>query len=265
MLAIGEADEKYIKEAESSMNAGLIKVAAVLAVIIALSLYLFIPFAPVTSDLSDYRDSAYFPLIEGIEDYRLQFLQPKYKNNFQSIAAAVAGLFTFKGALGGDMAPSPENNMSGNGSYVENTDNQVDGVIEGDLMKMTDKYIFRYTGSHLYVFSIAKEQSELVGLFEVPTFQAEYRASGEMYLSSDGNTITIMKQIFDNSSKAGVGIISIDVSDIKNIRLRGMMSIDGEYNTSRMVDGRLLLVTNYRFNRNGVDYNDPETFVPTID
>ena len=86
-----------------------------------------------------------------------------------------------------------------------------------------------------------------------------------MYLSSDGNTITIMKQIFDNSSKAGVGIISIDVSDIKNIRLRGMMSIDGEYNTSRMVDGRLLLVTNYTFNRNGLDYDSPETFVPTID
>lgn len=272
LFAIGEADEKYIKEAESSMNTGLIKVAAVLAVIIALSLYLFIPFAPVTSDLSDYQDSAYLPIIEGIEDYRLQFLQPTYKNNFQSIAATVAGLFTFKGALGGnmpnsdaDMSPTPENGLMGNGSYVENTDNQVDGVIESDLMKMTDKYIFRYTGSHLYVFSIAKEQSELVGLFEVPTFQAEYRASGEMYLSSDGNTITIMKQIFDNSSKAGVGLISIDVSDIKNIRLRGMMSIDGEYNTSRMVDGRLLLVTNYGFNRNGVDYNDPETFVPTID
>ena len=272
MLAIGEADEKYIKEAESSMNAGLIKVAAVLAVIIALSLYLFIPFAPVTSDLSDYQDSAYFPLIEGIEDYRLQFLQPKYKNNFQSIAAAVAGLFTFKGALGGDMpnfdadmSPTPENGMSGNGSYVENTDNQVGGVIEGDLMKMTDKYIFRYTGSHLFVFSIEKENSELVGLFEVPTFQAEYRASGEMYLSSDGNTITIMKQIFDKNSKAGVGIISIDVSDIKNIKLRGMMSIDGEYNTSRMVDGKLLLITNYTFNRNGLDYDSPETFVPTID
>ena len=277
LLAIGEADEKYIKEAESKVNAmSIIKVAAVLVVVIALSLYLFIPFAPATSNLEAYEDSSYYPLIEGIDEYRLQFMQPKFKNNFQAglnVLGNIISLFSF-GFKGGDMAPSddmPNMDMEnssgtmGNGSYVENTDNQVDGVIEGDLMKMTDKYIFRYTGSHLFVFSIAKEQSELVGLFEVPTFQAEYRASGEMYLSSDGNTITIVKKIFDNNYKAGVGIISIDVSDINNIRLRGMMSIDGEYNTSRMVDGKLLLVTNYTFNRNSLDYSDPETFVPTID
>lgn len=249
----------------------IIKAAVVLVLFAALSLYLFIPFAPVTSDLTAYKGSSYFPLIEGIEDYRLTFMQPRYKNNFQWFAAEVGGLFGFLNK--GGMAPGmdADNNMSGapelgtNGSYVENTDNQVNGVIEGDLMKMTDKYIFRYTGSHLFVFSIEKENSELVGLFEIPTFQAEYRASGEMYLSLDGNTITIMKQIFDNNSKAGVGLISIDVSDIKNIKLRGMMSIDGEYNTSRMVDGKLLLVTNYTFNRYNVDYNTPETFVPTID
>ena len=269
LFAIGDVDEKYIKEAETNMGTiRIIKAAVVLVLFVALSLYLFIPFAPVTSDLTAYESSSYFPLIEGIEDYRLTFMQPIYKNNFQWFAAEVVDLLDFglKGGAMDNMAPGNSADMEmGNGSYIESTDNQVNGVIEGDLMKMTDKYIFRYTGSHLFVFSIEKENSELVGLFEVPTFEAEYRASGEMYLSLDGNTITIMKQIFDNNSKAGVGLISIDVSDITNIKLRGMMSIDGEYNTSRMVDGRLLLVTNYTFNRNKVDYNDPETFVPTID
>lgn len=249
----------------------IIKAAVVLVLFAALSLYLFIPFAPVTSDLTAYEGSSYFPLIEGIEDYRLTFMQPKYKNNFQWFAAEVGGLFGFLNK--GGMAPGmdADNNMSGapeldaNGSYIESTDNQVNGVIESDLVKMTDKYIFRLTGALLRVYSIAKEDSTLVAEFEIPTFQAEYRASGEMYLSLDGNTVTIMKQIFDNNSKAGVGLISIDVSDIKNIKLRGMMSIDGDLNTSRMVDGKLLLVTNYTFNRNNVDYNDPETFVPTID
>ena len=272
LFAIGEADEKYIKEAQTNMGTTrIIKAAVVLVLFAALSLYLFIPFAPVTSDLTAYEGSSYFPLIEGIEDYRLTFMQPKYKNNFQWFAAEVGGLFGFLNK--GGMAPGmdADNNMSGapelgaNGSYIESTDNQVNGVIESDLVKMTDKYIFRYTGSHLRVYSIAKEDSTLVAEFEIPTFQAEYRASGEMYLSLDGNTVTIMKHIFDNNSKAGVGLISIDVSDIKNIKLRGMMSIDGEYNTSRMVDGKLLLVTNYTFNRYNVDYNTPETFVPTID
>ena len=248
----------------------IIKAAVVLVLFAALSLYLFIPFAPVTSDLTAYEGSSYFPLIEGIEDYRLTFMQPRYKNNFQWFAAEVGGLFGFlnKGGMApgmdaDNMAPKPE--LGTNGSYIESTDNQVGGVIESDLMKMTDKYIFRYTGSHLRVYSIAKEDSTLVAEFEVPTFQSEYSGSGEMYLSLDGNTVTVMKQIFDNKSNPGVGLISIDVSDIKNIKLRGMISIDGKYNTSRMVDGKLLLVTNYTFNRNNVDYNDPETFVPTID
>ena len=270
LFAIGEVDEKYIKEAETNMGTTrIIKAAVVLVLFLALSLYLFIPYAPVTSDLTAYEGSSYFPLIEGIEDYRLTFMQPRYKNNFQWFSAEVVDLFGFAlkgGASADNMAPGNNADMEmSNGSYVENTDNQVSGVIEGDLMKMTDKYIFRYTGSHLRVYSIAKEDSELVAEFEVPTFQAEYRASGEMYLSLDGNTVTIMKQIFDKNSKSGVGLISIDVSDITNIKLRGMMAIDGEYNTSRMVDGRLLLVTNFNFNRYNVDYNEPETFVPTID
>ena len=270
LLAIGDSDEKYIKEAETKVSTiSIIKVAALLVAVIGLSLYLFIPFAPVTSNLKAYEDSAYFPLIEGIEDYRLQFMQPKYKNNFEVLSASIDDLFALKGGANmapDNSAPNYDADMEmGNGSYIENTDNQVNGVIESDLVKMTDKYIFRLTSSHLRVYSIAKEDSELVSEYEIPTFQAELSGSAEMYLSLDGNTVTVMKKIYDNNSKPGVGLVSVDVSDINNIKLRGMISIDGELNTSRMVDGRLLIVTNYTFNRNNIDYGNPETFVPSID
>ena len=251
----------------------IIKAAVVLVLFAALSLYLFIPFAPVTSDLTAYEGSSYFPLIEGIEDYRLTFMQPKYKNNFQWLSAEVVDLFSF--ALKGGMAPGmdADNNMSGapelgdNGSYIESTDNQVTGVIESDLVKMTDKYIFRLTGALLRVYSIAKEDSELVSEFEIPTFMNERGNHGhEMYLSLDCNTVTVLKQFYDYDAQCyKVGLISIDVSDVMNIKLKGMISVDGDLNTSRMVDGKLLLVTNYTFNRYNVDYNTPETFVPTID
>ncbi len=279
LLAIGEADEKYIKEAESKVNAmSIIKVAAVLVVVIALSLYLFIPFAPVTSNLEAYEDSSYYPLIEGIDEYRLQFMQPKFKNNFQAglnVLGNIISLFSF-GFKGGAMAPNdgmPDMDMEnssgamGNGSYVENTDNQVDGVIEGDLMKMTDKYIFRLTGDSIVVYSIDKENSTQISKFLIPTFAVEmgHRAQ-EMYLSEDCNTITVLKQLYDHESNCYyVGLISIDVSDVNNIKLKGMLMMQGELNTSRMVDGKLLLVTNYTFNRGTVDYDDPTTFVPTID
>ena len=271
LLAIGDIDEKYIKEAEFKMRtASIIKVAVILTVIIALSLYLFIPFAPVTSDLSDYEGSSYFPLIEGIDEYRLSFMQPRYKNNFQWLGAGIVDLFDFSLKGGMDMAPTDNNaakdeGFMENGSYVESTDNQVGGVIESDLFKMTDKYIFRLGEGNLRVYSIEKENSSLISKFEIPTFQAEYGGSAQMYLSLDCRTVTVLKQIFDNNGNPGVGIISLDVSDVNNISVKGMVSIDGSYNTSRMVDGKLLLVTDFSFNRNKVEYDDPTTFVPTID
>ncbi len=288
MLAIGEIDEKYVKESEGKMKrSSIIKIAVSLALVIALGLYLFIPFAPVTSDLTAYEGSSYFPLIEGIEDYRLSFRQPEYKNNFQSIVAGTVDLFgsLAKGDVGADMEPSNENSgimndtvmNEGNGSYVENTDNQVAGVIESDLMKMTDRYIFRlgfrsdvnYRTGILRVYSIEKEDSRLISEYEIPKFENEYFKDyndGEMFLSSDGNTVTIIKNYTDEKTNLSkVGIISLDVSDVNSISLKGRVSVDGYINTSRMVDGKLLLVSEFVFNRSKVDYNDPATFVPTID
>ncbi len=292
LLALGEVDESYIKEAESKMSTKtIIKVAAIFAVVIALSLYLFIPFAPVTSDLSAYEGSTYFPLIEGIEDYRLSLMQPAYKNNFDAMTSAVGDLLVGigKGGMVEDMAPgmnggsspdSMENVATGNGSYVESTDNQVSGVIESDIFKMTDKYIFRLGYkvvensknfvTVLRVYSIAKKDSELVAELEVPSFAGE-RYNGfdyqmlEMYLSLDCNTVILTKRFNGSDGKQHIGIISLDVSDVNDITTKGMVSIDGDLKTSRMVDGRLLLVTNYSFSRWNVDYSDPETFVPTID
>ena len=281
MMAFGQINEKYIVGSERNMGISrIIKIAITIIVIGALGLFLFLPYAPVTSDISGYSSSAYFPLIEGIEAYRLSFKQPRFKNNFE----ALAGVTSLMGGLllgGTDMAPGggdfSEEMPGSNGSYVEVTDNQVSGVIESDLMKMTDKYIFRlgwrsdvnYRTNLLRVYSIAKEDSDLVAEFEIPRFENEFFKDyhdGEMFLSQDGNTVTVIKNYTDektNTSK--LGIISIDVSDIGNISTKAMVSIDGSLNTSRMVDGKLLLISEYYFNKDSIDYNDPSTFVPTID
>lgn len=273
-MAIGHVNEKYIKEAQLNMRRSPLAIAVSVALIVAISLFIFIPYAPVTSDLSAYESSSYFPLIEGIEDYRLSFMQPKFKNNFEVLSAFMKELLAPKFQYGGDMAPEdamPEPAPGLNGSYVESTDNQVSGVIESDLFKMSDKYIFRigwdmHARPVLRVYSIDKENSELVGIFEVPMLEGAYTCGDEeMYLSEDCNTVTLIKPFSNGNRKAQTAIFSIDVSDIKNITLKGTAIIDGSLNTSRMVNGKLLLVTEYVFNRNDVDYNDPTTFVPTVD
>ena len=298
LFALGEIDDKYIKEAEPKPMAQrnrIIAVAVSLALVVALSLYLFIPFRDAVSDLSDYESSAYYPLIETIDDYYLSLRnQTSYKNYFEYYTDQLGGLFApMKDAVGGaapDMAPgAPENNMAGvpdggTGEYVESTDNQVEGVIESDLMKMTDKYIFRLgyridkgeNGKYssvitvLRVYSIDKEETALVSEIDIPTFEDEnYRYSvytnHEMYLSTDADTITILKQYRSDVDNIRLGVIALDVSDVNNITERSKVSIDGSLNTSRLVNGKLILITDYSVAKSRVDYDLPETFVPTVD
>ena len=295
LFALGEIDDKYIKEAEPKPMAQrnrIIAVAVSLALVVALSLYLFIPFRDAVSDLSDYESSAYYPLIETIDGYYLSLRnQTSYKNYFDYYTDQLGGLFApMKDATGS--APPPMDNMAGapemmpdggTGEYVENTDNQVEGVIESDLMKMTDKYIFRLgyridKGESekrssviplLRVYSIDKEDTALVAEIDIPTFEDE-SSSGydlhQMYLSTDCDTITILKEYRSSDySKSRLGVIALDVSDVNNITERSKVSVDGSLNTSRLVDGRLVLITDYTVVKSRVDYSLPETFVPTVD
>jgi uncharacterized secreted protein with C-terminal beta-propeller domain len=274
-------DEKYIKEAEPKMKASSISPmkifgrVACLVIVIALSLYLFIPFSTKGPDLTAYQSSEYFPIIERISDYC--YKPSPYKNNFQYITAEVGdllGSLSKGGMLGGDMAPGDggaDMNGSANGSYEETTDNQVSGVIEADLMKRTDKYIFRLTDTHLRVYDINKEETTKITEFQIPHVVKDLKKSGnytEMYLSEDGNTVIIVALYFDWNTHytytGKVGITALDVSDINNIKVKDSVIIDGKYNTSRMVNGKLLLVSNYEVKASNIDYNSPETYVPKI-
>ena len=88
LLAIGEVDEKYVKEAEADireLRRTALAIAASFIVMIGLALYLFIPFAPVAADVSEYSGSPYFSLIESIENYLVEFKQPIHKNNFEKV------------------------------------------------------------------------------------------------------------------------------------------------------------------------------------
>ena len=277
--AIGNVNEGYIKEAEKSMARFPMKMAVSLVLIIALGLFLFLPYSPVTSDISGYRDSSYYPLIESIEEYRLSFLQPRYKNNFAWLISSLSMMKDMAPPMNGGAAPDME---SGNGGYVESTDNQVEGVIESDIFKMSDKYIFRLAYnevrdangdfSHTYlalnVYSIDKENSALVSTIEIPITNVgghHYFGNEEMYLSADCKTVTVLEKYNVTNNKPALAIYSIDVSDVYNMTVKATATMDGDLNTSRMVDGKLILVTQHNFYRNSIDYSDPQSFVPTID
>lgn len=289
LQSFGLIDEKYVKEAEPKMKAPTIASSkifarvACLVIVIALSLYLFIPFDKSGPKLTAYEDSEYFPLIETIANYR--YRPSPYKNNFQWLSAGIGGLFDGFLAKGDADAPNDMNGAPGesspdggspdfgeaNGNYQETTDNQVEGVIEADLMKRTDKYIFRLNDTSLVVYDINKEQTRKITEFKLPHVVDDHKKISnytDMYLSNDASTIIVVELYtksniyFTNTDK--VGITALDISDISDIKVKKSVVIDGMYNTSRMLDGKLILISNYEINTADIDYNKPETFVPNI-
>lgn len=157
------------------------------------------------------------------------------------------------------------NSSTGMGSegYVEVTDNQTEGVIEADRIKRTDKHIFYLNDNVLQVFSIAGKESKEVGSIAVGDF-SNYQSQWEFYLSADGKTATVMTMGLDQNHKRLVQVIAFDVSDPANITEKNRVEITGSYLSSRMTNGKILLMTEFGVDRYTMDFDDESTFLPQI-
>ena len=253
---------------------------------VALALVLFMPYSTALPDVSRYSDSPYYNVIQGLN--KATYSAPKYKNNFHMLASQLAnfnfllknevntdgilGLPQLSPAPGAPMDPTlavPEgmpNYGDPGDSYEEVTDNQVEGVIEADLFKRSDKYLYYLHGKQLRIYSIAKEESEPVGSYRIDPFLGtgvlgNYYAP-EMYLTKDCSTLIVL---FNGSIKNEGNmtiLVTLDVTDPSNVVKTGVMLFTGWYVSSRMVGDDVLVTCNYGVSAEDIDYDNPETYVP---
>ncbi len=268
---MGSIDDKYIVEANPAIIRSAkrkshykwsVIAACICLLTVSLSLWLFIPFNTDLPDVSRYADSEYYEIIEKLNE--LTYMPPRGNNNYELYVENFFGSF-FKateqdGALGTDPT-------SGSPNYVEVTDNQVQGIIEGDLFKRTNDRAFYLDGNILHVYSIEGEDSQNIGNYRIdPIFDVAgffYYNKGEIYLSPDGNTVTLVLPYGINSKGAQVGMISLDVSDPANIQEIATISVSGEYISSRSVDGKIFLVSGFYVGSNP-DFSVEANFLPQI-
>ncbi len=273
------ADDKYIAEAHpdnvikpkrNRVFISLVAACACFALVIC-NLWLFIPFNTNPPDVSQYADSEYYGLIQKLN--ALTFEKPKYKNNAAKLWAGLEN-FSFgitKDAVGG----APENEMAsdgetfGTGSYQEITDNQVQGIIEADRIKRSDTHIYYLDNDVLRIYSIDKEDTAEVGSFTLYGGSKNYYLDQwEFYLSSDCKTVTVVTQYYtktDSNSNRYVNLISLDVSNPANIVKKDEFNITGDYMSSRMANGNILLLTEFVINKRELNFDDETTFLPQID
>ena len=263
------ADDKYIAESNPDgkvkrfsrkrITVSVIATAACLALYFV-NLWLFTPFGHTPPDVSRYHNSDYYGIIQKLN--YLTWEKPKYNNNFQILKEKLSNLLGLA-----PMVPEWDEDMaldSSAGTYVEITDNQVDGIIEADRIKRSDKYIYYLDYHILRIYSIAGENSEELGAFHLYGFSDCLLSNWEFYLSEDCKTVTVITQFRDERNQICVGVIALDVSDPTNITPKGRFEITGRYTSSRMTDGKLLLLTEFSFNEKDINFDDVRTFLPQI-
>lgn len=146
------------------------------------------------------------------------------------------------------------------GEYSE-TNTQVKGVDEADIIKTDGKYIYSFSNSDGEVRIIkAGKTPQLVKKLKVN--HSEFSAMSDMYLAA--GKLVIMGSRTDNRKSETVVYI-YDVSVPEKAEKAYECSQSGFYNTSRLIGDKLYLITNYNVNVNDVSENKVETYVPCVE
>lgn len=271
---------KMRKKRRAAMTAA---VSSLCVVAMVMSVVLFTPYSTALPDVSRYSASPYYGLIQKLN--ASMYTPPRYKNNFQKWSAALSSLksevfdedFLYSPEGGAPMPGSPvpdeapeSSDVTADGGYVEVTDNQVAGVIEADIFKRTDDYVFYLRDQQLTVYSIEGADSVKLSVYQLPWEEKGDRLrhfyGSEMYLSPDGKTLTLVQDCFwktptDNGEQ--VCVLSLDVSDPAKITEKGRFYLDGSLVSSRMTDGKLLLISRHYLGK--IDFDDETSFLPQIE
>ena len=291
------AHEQYVDEADPARDAAVRKnafsknkivkwsalVASLLAVVIVANVFLFMPYDNTPPSVDEYANSEYYPIIKKLNQLTYNtYKKPKYKNLFEYIKDSLENIdFDLRldqatGEAVNDAAPMKPGEM-GNASgvkneneiYEETTDNQVAGVTEADRIKRSDKYIYYLCDEVLFVYSIKGEGSELVGKYVFSEFVKNgYLNEWEFYLSKDCKTVTVIApHVYKEQNRGVISLISLDVSDPAAITEKGRITLTGGHISTRVKDGKLLLMANFRVSMtNGkVDFTNAYSFIPSVD
>ena len=256
-----ETPEKTPVYGTIARRATVLGLCSVLALAVGITLFM-----PLKEDgFALTASSEYYGVASVVRD--LTYNKKRYNNNFEKLCASFSDSFSGCGSNFGynasGTAPMPEGDMntaspdSANKSeYVETTDNQVNGVIEGDILKRTTTHAFYYSASMgtITAYSFGDGEIKKVGSFEISandkTFY-KYSADGEIYISDDGKILTLFTTCYspENSLNYACGI-NVDINSPADMREITRYYSSGKYVTSRKTNGEFLLVSNFRVRYN---------------
>lgn len=137
------------------------------------------------------------------------------------------------GALATTASMSSNEKASGASDYSE-TNIQVEGVDEPDIVKNDGKYIYYVTGEQVLIIdSYPAQELEIL---------SEINLSGISNIFINEDKLVVFAQEYKSGSKTKVNIYG--VRNRSNPELENEIEIDGYYTTSRMIDDKVYVIAN---------------------
>ena len=178
-------------------------------------------------------------IITGIEGY--------YKDNQSNYGGGIMPMMgsTMTKDAATSAAPAAEARtgaMESSANDFSGTNNQVENVDEGDIIKTDGKNIFTVNGRNINISAINPVDGTLT---KVSKIQLSQFLSSVNQLNLYQNYLVVNGYGYNGySSQTAIGIY--DVSDAVRPRLIRELAIDGDAQTTRMIDGVVYLVANYQ-------------------
>ncbi len=163
-------------------------------------------------------------------------------------------------------------NKGGANDYSE-TNVQVAGVDEADIIKTDGKYIYYLAGNQLVIAEAAGKDTKLLSSEPYADSEGFWGYSSELYVSGDRlmiimqGTQLVWARAADGGTyqdnRAQTRSAVYDISDRAKPRLVTTLGQSGHYVSSRMADGYVYVITSqYMY---GIVRDEPATFVPTLE
>ncbi len=217
------------------------------------------------------------PLMKSVKNYdgvykELEKFKPTFLDNIIDYATdegyknsdAEVGLYAETETADSTTAKPAYNKNNGSSDTADSdhseTTAQVEGVDEADIVKTDGKYIYILTENNLGNAVKIVDARE-----KAPKQLNSISVSGkknlqEMYLVGD-RLILLNNDYGNNKTEA----IIYDVSNPEAVKEIEVCSQSGDYNTSRLTDSKLYIISNYYVNVSGMEKDDSKSFVPAIE
>ncbi len=159
-----------------------------------------------------------------------------------------------------------------NGTSIDITENQVSGVEEPDIVKMTDKYIFHIgnagdgTGQSLRIYTVAGELSEKVCDYELPHFDgSKHLVGAKMFLSKDCKSLIILRSYRAEQDENGAYktlLLKLDISDVTEPKQDKAIWVGGTCDFARISGDNIILGTSFLATKHKFEWTDPDVYLP---